>query len=168
MTNGKHVQVLDNFSTGRRENLAPLVSSDRLEVIEGDIRDPDRVREALAGVDYVFHQAAIVSVQRSMADPVETHKVNVGGTLNVLQAAREVGVKRVVFASSCAVYGDNENLSLREEAQTRPLSSPGRRIAKRSTRSMVYPRSVCAILTSMAHDRALMVTMRRSFRNSLP
>ncbi|MBN1976914.1 MAG: SDR family oxidoreductase [Anaerolineae bacterium] len=122
---GECVRVLDNFSTGRRENLATAVStssSGLLEVIEGDIRDLDTVRRAMDGVKYVLHQAAIVSVQQSMADPSETHAVNATGTLNVLWAAQEARVKRVVFASSCAIYGDNDDLPLAETALPRPLS----------------------------------------------
>jgi UDP-N-acetylglucosamine/UDP-N-acetyl-alpha-D-glucosaminouronate 4-epimerase len=126
VTRGEQVRVLDNFSTGKRENLelATAVAASRglLEVVEGDIRDLGTVRQAMAGVNYAIHHAAIVSVQQSMDDPLTTHAVNVTGTLNVLQAAREGGVKRVVLASSCAVYGDNDDLPLQETAAPRPLS----------------------------------------------
>jgi UDP-glucose 4-epimerase len=117
---GKRVRVLDNFTTGKRENLLPWL--DRLELLEGDIRDLGAVRQATEGAEYVLHQAALPSVPGSVADPATTHEVNVTGTLNVLIAARDAGVKRVVFASSCAVYGDNDNLPLREEVPPRPLS----------------------------------------------
>jgi nucleoside-diphosphate-sugar epimerase len=116
VTHGEQVRVLDDFSTGKRENLerATSVTESRgsLDVIEGDVRDLDTVRQATAGVDLVVHLAAIVSVQQSMADPLTTHAVNVTGTLNVLQAGREASVRRVVLASSCAVYGDNDDLPL--------------------------------------------------------
>ena len=90
---GDRVRVLDNFSTGRRENLAGL---DGLETVEGDLRNLDDVRRAVNGVEGVFHQAALRSVPRSVDDPVSTNDVNVGGTLNLLMACREAGVRRVV------------------------------------------------------------------------
>ena len=109
---GEKVRVLDNLSTGKRENLTPWL--DRIELIEGDVRDPETARRAMAGVDYVLHQAALPSVPRSIADPLTTHQVNATGTLNVLLAAREAGVKRVVYASSSSVYGDSTELPKRE------------------------------------------------------
>jgi UDP-glucose 4-epimerase len=122
---GARVRVLDNFGTGKRENLqisnVKSQMSD-LEVIENDVRDLGAVRQATSGVEYVFHQAAMVSVPQSMTDPQTTHAVNVTGTLNVLLAAREAGVRRVVLASSSAVYGDNDDLPLKETAVPRPLS----------------------------------------------
>jgi UDP-glucose 4-epimerase len=118
---GQRVRVLDNFSTGRRDNLWNMARNS-VEIIEGDILNPDTVRQAMDGVSYVLHQAALVSVQQSIADPLATHAVNVTGTLNVLAAAREVGAKRVVLASSCGVYGDNDALPLQETAPPRPLS----------------------------------------------
>ncbi|MCL5996872.1 MAG: SDR family oxidoreductase [Chloroflexi bacterium] len=117
---GERVRVLDNLSTGWQENLT-AVGSD-VDLVMGDIRDPDAIRRAVAGVDYVLHHAALVSVPQSMANPSATHDVNVTGTLNVLNAARESGVKRVVLASSCSVYGDSDALPLRETTPTRPLS----------------------------------------------
>ncbi len=116
---GHHVRVLDNFSTGKRANLAHL---SEVEVIHGDVRDASIVREATAGMDYVIHNAALVSVPQSMANPVVAHAVNATGTLNILQAAREFDVKRVVLASSCAVYGDKDDLPLRETSATKPMS----------------------------------------------
>jgi UDP-N-acetylglucosamine/UDP-N-acetyl-alpha-D-glucosaminouronate 4-epimerase len=116
---GDSVRVFDNFTTGKRANLAHLPG---VEVIEGDIRDTAVVCQAMAKVDYVIHQAALVSVTQSIHDPSSTHHVNVTGTLNVLAAAREYQVKRVVLASSCAVYGDNLDLPLTEKSETRPLS----------------------------------------------
>lgn len=116
---GDSVRVFDNFTTGKRANLAHLPD---VEVVEADIRDTAMVRQAMAGADYVIHQAALVSVTQSMADPTTTHDVNVTGTLNLLKAAREEGVKRFVLASSCAVYGDNDDLPFTETSAPRPLS----------------------------------------------
>ena len=117
---GRRVRVLDNLSTGRRENLANVIDS--IELVIGDVRHLDQVRPAMSGVDYVLHEAALVSVPQSMADPQNTHAVNVDGTLNVLIAAREAAAKRVVLASSCSVYGDNDSLPLKETCKPRPLS----------------------------------------------
>jgi len=124
VTRGEHVRVLDSFSSGKRGNLQfpDNKRAPNLEVIEGDIRNLDVMRQATSGVDYVLHHAALVSVAQSMADPQMAHAVNVTGTLNVLLAAREAGVRRVVFASSAAVYGGNDALPLRETAVPRPLS----------------------------------------------
>jgi nucleoside-diphosphate-sugar epimerase len=119
------VRVLDNFATGKRSNIelfGDAVRNGALEVIEGDVRDADTVRHALKGVDYVLHLAAVVSVPQSMVDPQLTQAVNVDGLLNVLNAARHYDVKRVVLSSSCAVYGDNDDLPLKETSQTKPLS----------------------------------------------
>jgi UDP-glucose 4-epimerase len=116
---GERVRVLDNFSTGKRANLAHL---SEIEISEGDVRDADVVRQAVSGVDYVIHQAAFVSVTQSMVDPLACHTANVSGVLNVLNAAREFSVQRVVLASSCAIYGDNPDLPLSETSSTRPLS----------------------------------------------
>jgi UDP-glucose 4-epimerase len=117
---GQSVRVLDNFSTGKRENVEPWL--DRIELIEGDLRDLDTVREAVNGVDYVLHQGAIPSVPRSVNDPMRSHECNATGTLNVLIAARDAGVKRVVYASSSSVYGDSPELPKREDMPTNPLS----------------------------------------------
>jgi len=117
---GEQVRVLDNFSTGKRDNLAPWL--DRIELIEGDIRDRETVQRAAEGIDYVLHQAALPSVPRSIDDPATTHQVNATGTLNVLVAARDSGVKRLVYASSSSVYGNSPELPKREEMPTRPLS----------------------------------------------
>ena len=117
---GHPVRVLDNFSTGRWENLAAV--RDRIEVVEGDIRDPRAVRQAMDGVEVVAHLAAIVSVERSLQDPQETTEVNTGGTLHLLEAARRAGVQRFLFASSAAIYGDHSQLPLQEELPPHPLS----------------------------------------------
>ncbi len=117
---GDSVRLLDNFSTGRRINIADRL--DRIEVLEGDIRSYHIVREAVAGVDVIFHEAALPSVPRSVKDPITTHEVGVNGTLNILQAARECGARRVVFASSSSVYGDTPTLPKHEEMMPSPLS----------------------------------------------
>ncbi|ANM29053.1 Vi polysaccharide biosynthesis protein VipB/TviC [Acidobacteria bacterium Mor1] len=124
---GQDVRVLDDFSTGRRENLTDVESwaSDgggSFELMEGDIRDRDVCQQAMQGVDYVLHQAAIPSVPRSVRDPLSSHEVNVNGTLNLLLAAREVGVKRFVAASSSSVYGANPTLPKVETLATDPIS----------------------------------------------
>ena len=117
---GAIVRVLDNFTTGRRENLAQC--SDRIGLIEGDIRDLEICRRATEGVRFVFHQAALGSVPRSMKEPATTIAVNVGGTANVFTAARDANVRRVVYASSSSVYGDSRALPKREGEEGRPLS----------------------------------------------
>jgi UDP-glucose 4-epimerase len=116
---GSTVRILDNFSSGRRENLAAV--SGKVEVLEGDIRDRNAVRSAVAGMDFVLHQAALVSVTQSVEHPEETLAVNVEGTLNVLQASREAQVRKVVLASSCAVYGAGK-VPAREDQALMPLS----------------------------------------------
>jgi UDP-glucose 4-epimerase len=117
---GHDVRVLDNFATGRRENLLSLEGD--LEIVEGDITSYERVHNAVRGCEVVFHQAALPSVPRSIQDPLTTNAVNVIGTLNVLLAARDSGVRRVVFASSSSVYGENPALPKSETEPTLPIS----------------------------------------------
>jgi len=117
---GDRVRVLDNFATGKRENLQPFVST--IELVEGDLRSYHIVREAVNGVDFILHQAALPSVPRSIKDPITSDEVNVAGTLNVLQAAREAGVRRVVYASSSSIYGDLEAMPKTEDMLPKPLS----------------------------------------------
>ena len=119
---GHQVRVLDNFSTGKKENLLFEEPHPSLEVINGDVRDLRDCEKAVAGVEYVFHQAALASVQRSVEDPLTTQAVNVGGTLHILMASREAGVKRVIYASSSAIYGDTPVLPKHEEMPPSPLS----------------------------------------------
>ena len=120
---GARVRVLDDLSTGRRENLGHhLAGEHRIEWIEGDIRDAGACRRACDGVRFVFHQAALGSVPRSMKDPATTIAVNVAGTANVFAAARDAGDARVVYASSSSVYGDSDRLPKREGEEGRPLS----------------------------------------------
>jgi nucleoside-diphosphate-sugar epimerase len=117
---GDKVRVLDNFLTGRRENLAHLAG--QLELIEGDIRDPEALRQAMDGVEVVFHEAAIPSVPRSVREPEINHDINVNGTFRVLLAARDSGVRRVVYAASSSAYGEIGTSAKVEDQQPSPLS----------------------------------------------
>jgi UDP-glucose 4-epimerase len=117
---GEHVRVLDNLSTGREENLAVLEG--QAEIVRGDLRDLETVRAAVAGVEVVFHQAALASVPRSVADPLTTLAVNVTGSQHVLLAARDAGVRRVVYASSSSVYGNTPTLPKQEDMPPHPMS----------------------------------------------
>ena len=114
------VKILDNFSTGKRENIADFEK--QIELIEGDLRDASKVNEAVRGVDIIFHEAAFVSVPQSMGEPQNCFDVNVTGTSMLFDAARRAGVKRAVFATSAAVYGDSTEMPLTEETPLRPLS----------------------------------------------
>jgi len=118
---GDEVRVLDNFSTGARANLDGL----DVEVVEGELRSYERVHNAVRGVEVVFHLGALGSVPRSVQDPLTSTAVNVEGTLNVLLAARDEGVRRVVFASSSSVYGPQETLPIPEQAAPDPISPYG-------------------------------------------
>lgn len=121
---GHAVRVFDNFLTGKRENLAGLADAyaDAFELIEGDLRDLAAVRRAVDGAEYVLHQGALPSVPRSVADPLLTNEINVGGTLNVLVASRDAGVRRVVYAASSSAYGDTPELPKRESVAPNPKS----------------------------------------------
>jgi len=114
---GHRVRVVDNFATGYQRNLRAGV-----EFVEGDLAEPGVARQAVAGIDYVLHQAAIPSVPRSVDSPVESHRANVDAMLQVLIASRDARVKRVVFAGSSSVYGDQPTLPKTEDMPTRPLS----------------------------------------------
>lgn len=121
---GHEVRVLDNFATGHIENLLPLFDrfGSRFELQVGDIRNLDDCRKAVDGMDYVLHEAALGSVPRSVADPITTNEVNIGGFLNMLVAARDAQVKRFVFAASSSTYGDSAQLPKVEEVIGKPLS----------------------------------------------
>jgi len=119
---GNQVVCLDNFMTGKMENITALLSHPGFKLITGDIRNPDDCRLAVEGVDYVLHEAALGSVPRSINDPVTTNDVNIGGFLNMLVAARDAKVKRFVYAASSSTYGDSEALPKVEEVIGRPLS----------------------------------------------
>lgn len=122
---GEDIRILDNFSTGKRENLAGLAeqfNGKRFQVIEGDLRDRAKVQEAVRDVEVIFHEAAFVSVPESMEKPQDCFDVNVAATAGLFDAAREVGVRRVVVASSAAVYGESDALPLKESTPTQSLS----------------------------------------------
>src|SRR3989338_6385169 len=118
---GDTVRVLDDFSSGRRENLQGV----QAEVVTGNITDPDAVRRGAQGITHMVHLAALVSVPASLDDPLACHAVNVTGTLNLLLAARQAGSQRVVFASSCAVYGGGPSQAAAETRPPGPLSPYG-------------------------------------------
>lgn len=120
---GETVRVLDNFETGKHENLEEIKND--VEIIEGDIRDEATVAKSVKGVDIVYHLAALGSVPRSIDDPKTTHDVNVNGTFNVMEASRSAGVRRMVFASSSAIYGQSPVLPQHEELPIAPISPYG-------------------------------------------
>ena len=120
---GARVRVLDNLSTGSRENL--LAIGGEIEFVEGDLIDPDTVRSATRGIDTIFHQAALASVPRSVEAPLETHAACATGTIQLLDAARRTGVRRVVYAASSSAYGDQPTSSKRETDPTAPISPYG-------------------------------------------
>ena len=120
LARGHEVVVLDNFMTGRRANLAHCL--DRVELIEGDIRDEEACGRACRGADWVFHQAALGSVPRSMKEPLLSHEINTGGTLKMLSAARDAEVSAFVFAASSSYFGDTEELPKHDQMPARPLS----------------------------------------------
>jgi nucleoside-diphosphate-sugar epimerase len=117
---GDKVRVLDNFFSGKRENLAEVAAD--IDLIEGDIRDAATVARACAGVEVVFHEAAIPSVPRSLADPISSNDVNIAGTLTVLHEAKKAGVRRLVYAASSSAYGDTPTLPKVETMRPAPLS----------------------------------------------
>lgn len=119
LVDGHRVRILDNFSTGKRENIP---DSQDVTVIEGDVGDPDTVRDCMRDVDMVFHEAAIASVAETVGNPLASERVNYRGTVNVLEAARHAGVRRVVFACSAAVYGDLPELPKQESMPIKPLT----------------------------------------------
>lgn len=120
LKDGHKVRILDNFSTGRRENIAPFKND--IELIEGSITDFAIDKKAVEGIDIVFHEAALPSVPRSVADPITSTEINTNGTLNLLEAARHAGVDRFVMASSSSVYGESVELPKHEKMTPGPLS----------------------------------------------
>ena len=166
---GDDVRVLDNFSTGNRDNLEGL----DVEIVEGELRSYERVHNAVRGVEVVFHLGALGSVPRSVQDPLTSSAVNIEGTLNVLLAARDEGVRRVVYSSSSSVYGTRRDLPVTEE--TPP--DPSRRTASRSSRpsatasasrasTRASRASCCGTSTSSAHGRARSRSTRPRSRSS--
>ncbi|HEY97631.1 MAG TPA: SDR family oxidoreductase [Dehalococcoidia bacterium] len=119
---GNHVIVIDNLSTGNPENIQSITKAGQVDFIEGSITDLSLMQKSFSGVDYVFHQAALPSVPRSIEDPETTDSVNITGTLNVLIAARDNAVKKLVYASSSSVYGDTPTLPKTEDMIPNPLS----------------------------------------------
>ena len=119
---GNKVVCLDNFATGKRANIAHLLSNPMFTLIEGDIRNLNDCNGAVEGVDYVLHQAALGSVPRSIKDPITSNDVNVSGFLNMLVASRDAGVKRFIYAASSSTYGDSESLPKLEDTIGKPLS----------------------------------------------
>jgi len=120
LAQGDKVRGIDNFSTGKRENLTEV--SDRIDFREGDLLDLAALKDACGGVDFIFHQAAIPSVPKSVLDPVASNRANVEGTLNLLVAARDAKVKRVIYAASSSVYGDAPTLPKHEDMTPNPIS----------------------------------------------
>lgn len=119
---GNYVACLDNFSTGRIENIQGLLDNNRFKLIEGDIRNLDTCLKAVNGVDVVFHEAALGSIPRSIDDPITTNAVNISGFLNMLVAAKNAKIDRFIFAASSSAYGDNETIPKVEDTIGKPLS----------------------------------------------
>jgi UDP-N-acetylglucosamine 4-epimerase len=122
LESSNRVVCLDNFSTGKRENVIPFLKNPTFKLIEGDIRELETCRRAVEGIDYVLHEAALGSVPRSINDPITTNEVNVSGFLNMLVAARDAKVKRFVYAASSSTYGDSKSLLKVEDNIGKPLS----------------------------------------------
>jgi UDP-glucose 4-epimerase len=116
------VTIFDNLSTGKLENLSNVRLHPNFKFVQGDIRDPQSLSEALQNVDTVIHLAAVIDVSASVIDPISTNEINVAGTLNVLQESKNNGVKKIVFASSTAVYGDTKALPIKEDTSLKPIS----------------------------------------------
>jgi len=133
------VTVIDNFSTGKRENVRPFEGA--ADVIDADISQAKNLAQILKGAEYVIHQAAIPSVPKSIIDPVKSHEANVNGTLQLLMACREAGVKRVVYASSSSLYGDSPTLPKHEGMMPNPLSPYGAQKLFGETYCQVFTRS---------------------------
>jgi len=122
LKNGNRVRCLDNFATGKKDNIRDLMQHDQFELLEGDIRDFETCTRACQGMDYVLHQAALGSVPRSINDPRTSNEVNVSGFLNMLTAARDSKIKRFVYAASSSTYGDSESMPKEEDIIGKPLS----------------------------------------------
>jgi len=122
LESGEFVRVVDNFSTGRRENIEEFIVNSNFELIEGDLIDLDTARKSVKDIDFVLHQAAIPSVPRSIENPLKSTNANVIGTLNLLIAARDEGVKKFVYASSSSIYGDSPKLPKKEDFPINPIS----------------------------------------------
>lgn len=125
LKSGNHVVCLDNFSTGKRENIETFMSNPEFLLIEGDIRNYADCEKSVKGIDYVFHQAALGSVPRSIKDPVASTDVNIGGFVKMLYASKEANVKRFIYAASSSTYGDHPDLPKVEEKIGKPMSPYG-------------------------------------------
>jgi UDP-N-acetylglucosamine/UDP-N-acetylgalactosamine 4-epimerase len=122
LSKGYFVVCFDNFATGHKHNIAEFLVHENFKLIEGDIRDLEQCKNAVIGVDYVLHQAALGSVPRSIKDPITSNEVNVSGFLNMLVASRDAGVQRFIYAASSSTYGDSESLPKVEDKIGKPLS----------------------------------------------
>jgi UDP-glucose 4-epimerase len=122
LANDNNVIVIDDLSSGKIKNIQDLINENKIEFIRGSITDLDLLQNSFKNVDYVFHQAALASVPQSFDNPIKTNNINVSGTVNVFLASQNNNVKKVVWASSCAVYGDSTDLPLKETGSTNPLS----------------------------------------------
>ncbi len=128
LLSGNRVVCLDNFSTGKRENLKDFINNPDFRLIEGDIRNYSDCQNALKGVDVVFHQAALGSVPRSIKDPVSTTDVNIGGFVKMLFASGEAGIKRFIYAASSSTYGDHPDLPKAEAGLAAALKSAAQQL----------------------------------------
>lgn len=122
LADGLEVRVLDNLSSGKKENIQQHLSKKNLHFIKGDVRDAETVKKAVKDMDAVIHEAALISVTQSVENPFLTNGVNVNGTLNLLKASSDANIKRFIYASSCAVYGEPTKLPIKEATPTRPIS----------------------------------------------
>jgi len=122
LSKDNHIVVIDDLSTGYKENIKDLIDNRKIDFIEGSVTDLPLLQKTFKGIHYIFHEAALPSVPRSIKDPVTTNNVNINGTLNVLLAARDCCVKKVIYASSSSVYGDTPTLPKKEEMTPNPLS----------------------------------------------
>jgi len=119
---GDFARVVDNFSTGRKENIKEFLDNPNFELIEGDLSNLDVAKKSVEGIDFVLHQAAIPSVQRSVEDPIRSNNANINGTLNMLVASRDAKIKRFVYAASSSAYGENLQLPKKEDQPALPIS----------------------------------------------
>ena len=122
LEDGKSVRAVDNFSTGRKENIQEFLENPNFEFIEEDITDLDICKKAVKGIDFVLHEAAVPSVPRSIEDPIRSNNANISATLNLLVASRDEKIKRFVYASSSSVYGENPMLPKKEDFAVMPIS----------------------------------------------
>src|SRR3989344_1129894 len=122
LAQGDFARVLDDFSSGRKENIAEFLANPNFELMEGDLTNLEVARNAVKDMDFVFHQAAIPSVQRSVEDPIKTNNANINGTLNILVASRDAKIKKLVYAASSSAYGENPQLPKKEDMAPMPIS----------------------------------------------